>query len=214
MSVRVDQVHPLLAYKVGGCDEQAACGSMASMKNISRRHLCAALPALAVASRSFAQAHATEFPAPQTAPPSARNVPANDAPAAPVASATASGGGTVGAARVIPFEQMPARTMANGGESRDIAHGTLATGETVNLHQSMQVVGATPNPPHVIQHTEFILVREGELEFQHEVAGQMVAEKVGPGGAIYVAFGTRHTVRNAGTVPARYFVVAIGGDAK
>lgn len=104
--------------------------------------------------------------------------------------------------------------MPNGGESRDIAHGTLATGETVNLHQSMQVVGATPNPPHVIQHSEFILVREGELEFQHETGGQMVAEKAGPGGVIYVAFGTRHTVKNVGTVPARYFVVAIGGDAK
>jgi mannose-6-phosphate isomerase-like protein (cupin superfamily) len=78
----------------------------------------------------------------------------------------------------------------------------------------MQVVGNAPNTPHVIQHSEFILVREGELEFQHEVDGKMVAEKVGPGGAIYVAFGTRHTVRNIGTVPARYFVVAIGGDAK
>jgi len=109
---------------------------------------------------------------------------------------------------------MAVRTMANGGESRDIAHGTLATGESVNLHQSMQVVGAAPNPLHVIQHSEFILVREGELEFQHEAEGKVVAEKVGPGGVFYVAFGTRHTVKNVGTVPARYFVVAIGGDAK
>jgi hypothetical protein len=99
-------------------------------------------------------------------------------PAAPVV-----GAGTVGAARAIAFEGMAVRTMANGGESRDIAHGTLATGETVNLHQSMQVVGAVANAPHVIQHSEFILVREGELEFDHEVDGQMVAEKVGPGGA-------------------------------
>jgi mannose-6-phosphate isomerase-like protein (cupin superfamily) len=130
-------------------------------------------------------------------------------PAAPV-----EGAGTLGVARVIPFDGTAVRTMANGGESRDIAHGTLATGETVNLHQSMQMVGATPNAPHVIQHSEFILVREGELEFDHEVAGQMVAEKVGPGGAIYVAYGTRHMVKNVGTVPAKYFVVAIGGDAK
>jgi mannose-6-phosphate isomerase-like protein (cupin superfamily) len=109
---------------------------------------------------------------------------------------------------------MAVRTMANGGESRDIAHGTLATGETVNLHQSMQVVGQTPPPLHVIQHTEFICVREGELEFQQEVDGKVVAERVGPGGAVYVAFGTRHSIKNVGTVPARYFVVAIGGDAK
>ena len=66
----------------------------------------------------------------------------------------------------------------------------------------------------VIQHTEFILVREGELEFQHEVDGKVVTETVGPGGMLYVAFGTRHAVSNVGSTPARYFVVAIGGDAK
>jgi mannose-6-phosphate isomerase-like protein (cupin superfamily) len=165
---------------------------------------------LAVASIGNAQVHATEYPSPQTAAPGAQTPPRDKTgtPATPGAS------GTIGAARAIGFDQMAVRTMANGGESRDIARGTLATGETVNLHQSMQVVGAAPNPPHVIQHSEFICVREGELEFQHEVAGQMVSEKVGPGGVIYVAFGTRHTVRNVGSVPAKYFVIAIGGDAK
>ena len=57
-------------------------------------------------------------------------------------------------------------------------------------------------------------MREGELEFQHEVDGKMMAEKVGPGGVFYMAFGTKHAVKNVGRVPARYFVVAIGGDAK
>ena len=180
------------------------------MKTLSRRDLCVVLPALAVLPRALAaQAHSSEFPAPQGVQPTGRSGPANDVPAAPVA-----GGGTVGAARAIPFDSMPVRTNASGGESRDIAHGALATGETVNLHQSMQVVGQTPPPLHVIQHTEFICVREGELEFQHEVDGKVVAERVGPGGAVYVAFGTRHSIKNVGTVPARYFVVAIGGDAK
>ena len=135
-----------------------------------------------------------------------------------VAESQAPTAGTPGAlaiSRVFAFDQMPTRTMANGGESRDIAHGTLATGETANLHQSMQVVGAAPNPLHVIQHTEFICVREGTLEFQQEdAAGKVVAETAGPGSVILVAFGTKHTVRNAGAVPARYFVIAIGGDAK
>jgi mannose-6-phosphate isomerase-like protein (cupin superfamily) len=36
---------------------------------------------------------------------------------------------------------------------------------------------------------------------------------VAAGGVIYVAYGTRHTVKNVGNGPARYFVVAIGGDA-
>jgi mannose-6-phosphate isomerase-like protein (cupin superfamily) len=109
---------------------------------------------------------------------------------------------------------MPARTNASGGESRDVAHGTLATGESVNVHQSMQVVGQTPPALHVIQHSEFLCVREGELEFQHEVDGKVVAERVGPGGVFYIAFGTKHLIKNVGTSPARYFVVAIGGDAK
>jgi mannose-6-phosphate isomerase-like protein (cupin superfamily) len=183
------------------------------MKNFGRWDVWVGVVVLAVVGASLrvvGQSHASEFPAPKNGPAAgAPTVPANDKPAAAV-----EGGGTVGAARVIPFDGMPVRTMANGGESRDIAHGTLATGETVNLHQSMQVVGATPSALHVIQHSEFILVREGELEFDHEVAGQIVAEKVGPGGAIYVAYGTRHALKNVGTVPAKYFVVAIGGDAK
>ena len=183
------------------------------MKTISRRELCVALPAFAalggIASKATAaQVHASRFSAPQSPPPARQTVPAKDAPDAPVA-----GAGTVGAARAIAFDQMALRTMANG-EIRDIAHGTLATGETVNLHQSVQVVKATPSPLHVIHHSEFILVREGDLEFQHEVAGQVVSEKVGPGGVLYVALGTRHAVNNVGSVPARYFVVAIGGDAK
>ena len=168
------------------------------MKKMSRREVCVTLPALAAIGTGASQAFALQ------------QKPA----AASTSSAPAAGAGTLGPAHAIPYDQMPLRVMANGGESRDIAHGTLATGETVNLHQSMQVAEAVPNPLHVIQHTEFILVREGELEFQHELDGKTVTERVGPGGVFYVAYGTNHTVKNVGGVPARYFVVAIGGDAK
>lgn len=111
-------------------------------------------------------------------------------------------------AKVFPFDQMPVKAMANGGESRGIVQGVLATGESVALHESMQPVGSVPNPAHRIEHSEFIVVREGTLEYEHD--GK--SEKVGPGGVIYVAFGTLHRVRNAGDVPAKYVVVAIGGD--
>jgi mannose-6-phosphate isomerase-like protein (cupin superfamily) len=180
------------------------------MKNLNRRELCVVLPAMAgLRGVLRAQTHSSEFPAPQGVKPTEQPGVEKPQPPAPVA-----GGGTVGAARAIPFDSMPVRKNAFGGESRDIAHGTLATGETVNLHESMQVVGQTPPPLHVIQHTEFICVREGELEFQHEVEGKVVAEKAGPGGVFYIAFGTKHAVKNVGTVPAKYFVVGIGGDAK
>jgi mannose-6-phosphate isomerase-like protein (cupin superfamily) len=160
------------------------------MKRMDRRQLCAVLPALAAvgASASFGQEPA--------------------APASPQA-----GGGTLGAARVIPLEQMQEHKTASG-EGWSIAHGTLATGETVNLHQSMQEGSAPPVQLHVIQHTEFILVREGEVEFQHEADGKVVAERAGAGAVLYIPIGTKHAIRNVGTVPARYFVVGIGGDAK
>ncbi|HEX9200749.1 MAG TPA: cupin domain-containing protein [Acidobacteriaceae bacterium] len=186
------------------------------MKSIGRRGFCVALPAFAAFGAGVtpllrAQVHTSEFPAPAGQQPASPTLPANDKPG-PVVSSTAVG--TLGTARAIPLDQMPVRAMANGGESRDIAHGTLATGEKVSLHQSMQPVAQTPPALHVIQHSEFICVREGELEFQHEVDGKVIAERAGPGGVFYVAFGTKHAVKNVGNVPAKYFVVAIGGDAK
>ena len=177
------------------------------MKTLSRRDLCVVLPAMvALPGALRAQTHSSEFPALQGVQPAGR-------PETPAA-VPAQGGTSVGAARAISFDSMPVRKNAFGGESRNIAHGTLATGETVNLHSSIQAPGQTPPPLHVIQHSEFICVYEGELEFQHEVDGKGVAERVGVGGVFYVAFQTKHSIKNVGTGPAKYFVVAIGGDAK
>ena len=124
--------------------------------------------------------------------------------------AAASGAGVLSEARVYPFDQMPVRKMANGGESRDVLRGELPTGEIIAVHESQQPAGMAPNVPHTIQHTEVMVVVEGTLEFMHD--GK--PEKVGPGGVILVPTGTLHTVRNVGDGPARYCVVQIGGDTK
>ena len=113
-------------------------------------------------------------------------------------------------AKAFPFDQMTAHQTASGGESRNVVQGILKTGEGVAVHESMLPVGMSPNPGHTIQHSEFIVVREGMLNFEHD--GK--SEKVGPGGVIYVAFGTMHKVQSVGNVPARYVVIAIGGDTK
>lgn len=112
--------------------------------------------------------------------------------------------------RVYSVEQMSVRKMANGGESRDVMRGTLTTGEVIGVHESTQPAGMKPNTPHTIQHTEVMVVIEGTLAFEHE--GE--SEKVGPGGVIFVASGTLHTVRNVGDGPAKYCVVQMGGDTK
>lgn len=125
----------------------------------------------------------------------------------------AAGAGTVGEARVLSLEKMTERKTATGA-GWSVAHGTLATGETVNLHESIQEVGAASVQLHTIQHSEFLVPLEGEIEFKHEASGQIVTERAKPGDVIYIALGTRHAVHNVGSVPARYLVVGIGGDAK
>jgi quercetin dioxygenase-like cupin family protein len=114
------------------------------------------------------------------------------------------------AAKVFNHAALPLAHNPNGSERRDVVTGKLATGEAVHIHESLQPPGLAPNPAHAIAHSEFILVQEGTLEFTHD--GK--TETAGPGSVIYVAFGTMHQARNAGTVPARYTVIAIGGDAK
>jgi quercetin dioxygenase-like cupin family protein len=112
--------------------------------------------------------------------------------------------------KVFNIDQLPVRTMPNGGKSWDVLDGILVTGEAVAIHESAQPPGLAPNPQHKIDHSEFILVREGTLEFQYD--GKF--ERVGAGGVIFVAPGTMHTARNVGNGLANYVVISIGGDTK
>jgi mannose-6-phosphate isomerase-like protein (cupin superfamily) len=156
---------------------------MVAMREITRREMCVGLSALvAVSNRMDAQ---TPAPAPTAA-------------------------SVLSQAKVYPFDQMPVRKMANGGESRDVLRGTLTTGEVIAVHESQQPAGMAPNTPHTIQHTEVMVVVQGTLLFEHD--GK--SDQVGPGGVILVTPSTLHTVRNIGDSPARYCVVQIGGDTK
>jgi mannose-6-phosphate isomerase-like protein (cupin superfamily) len=121
-----------------------------------------------------------------------------------------SGAGVLSQSRVYSLDEMPVRKMANGGESRDVLRGTLTTGEAIAVHESAQPAGMAPNAAHTIQHTEVMVVLEGTLAFEHD--GK--SEKVGPGGVIFVASGTLHSVRNVGEGTAKYCVVQVGGDVK
>jgi mannose-6-phosphate isomerase-like protein (cupin superfamily) len=113
-------------------------------------------------------------------------------------------------ARVYRVEGIAPRVLPNGGESRDVLKGVLPTGEALAMHETVQPVGAKPNAPHRIDHSEVITVIEGTVAFEHDGKSEIV----GPGGVIFVAVGTLHTVRNVGTVPAKYAVLQIGGDTK
>ncbi len=110
--------------------------------------------------------------------------------------------------RVFAFDDMIPKTAANGSVSRNVLTGTLATGEAIAVHESMQPKGMPPNPAHRIQHSELIVVQEGTLEYTHD--GK--TERADAGSIIYVAFGTLHAVKNVGDGPAKYVVIQIGGD--
>ncbi len=124
------------------------------------------------------------------------------APAAPT--------GALAESRVFVLEEMPVRKMANGGESWDVVHGALATGEVVGVHESEQPAGATPSPMHTIQHSELIVVQEGD-------GGVRARWEGGEGGAGWRdlcgdgdAASSEERWRQAGEVCG----VAIGGDTK
>ena len=127
-----------------------------------------------------------------------------------VACAQATGANPLATARVFSFDEMTAKTAPNGAVGRNVFTGTLATGESIAVHETMQPAGTVPNPAHRIQHSEVIVVEEGTLEFEHD--GK--TDRAAAGSIIYVAFGTLHAVKNVGDVPARYVVIQIGGDTK
>jgi quercetin dioxygenase-like cupin family protein len=158
---------------------------------LTRRDLCALFPAALVPGALAIQALAA---AQGTAPEAA----------APAASATLIQSG------VFPWDSLVPKTSADGASTaRAILKGKLATGESVEVHETTLIVGGAPHPPHHHLHSEMLLVREGAIELM--VNGK--SYRVGVGGVGFVASNDEHAAKNAGDTPATYFVVAIGPTA-
>jgi quercetin dioxygenase-like cupin family protein len=95
---------------------------------------------------------------------------------------------------------------SGGSQFRAILKGKLATGEAIEVHETMLLPGGAPHPPHRHEHTEMWLVREGTVEITIE--GK--AHRLGSGSLAMVRSNEEHGITNPGDKPANYFVVAVG----
>jgi quercetin dioxygenase-like cupin family protein len=157
---------------------------MLDMKNLNRRDLCVALSAFAAMGGVAVEAQVAGTQAP-------------------------SGEKVLSHSETFPFDKLPVKHSANGGASRAVVQGVLATGEAVEMHETTLPPGQMPHPRHKHRHSEFMMVREGELEFDND--GK--PERVGPGGVIFAASEVMHGLKNVGDVNANYFVIAIGKES-
>jgi len=118
---------------------------------------------------------------------------------------TSKADGVLTTQRVYRYEDLPGRPSASG-ESRAVLNGILPTGEALEVHETTLMPGQMPHPPHRHAHSELLLIREGTLDYLNE--GKQ--ERAVPGDVIFTSSMKLHGLKNVGTVPAKYFVVAVG----
>jgi quercetin dioxygenase-like cupin family protein len=106
------------------------------------------------------------------------------------------------------FDKLPVNT-SNNAQVRPILKGRLATGESLEAHETTLPPGGMPHPPHRHVHSEMWLIREGTVELTINGTGHVM----GPGGLGFVHSNDEHGIKNIGTTPAMYFVVAVGPGA-
>jgi mannose-6-phosphate isomerase-like protein (cupin superfamily) len=110
---------------------------------------------------------------------------------------------------MYPFDKLAVHTPNNGAQIRAILKGKLATGETLEVHETMLPPGGAPHPAHHHEHSEMWLIREGTVELT--VNG--TSHNLGPGSVGFVHSNDEHGIKNVGATAASYFVVAVGPGA-
>lgn len=108
--------------------------------------------------------------------------------------------------KAFPFDTLPLRYSDAGAPTHDVLRGTIPTGELVELHETTIDPGKMPHPAHQHPHSEFILVREGTIDFSYQGQSHILTA----GSVGYTAPNEMHGFRNSGTTPATYFIFSLG----
>jgi len=90
-----------------------------------------------------------------------------------------------------------------------IFFGTEHSGFALEMHQTVLGPGVASHEPHKHVHEEIMIVLDGTLETYVEGKTE-IAEK---GAIIYYGSNQMHRARNAGSVPARYYVLELRGHS-
>lgn len=109
---------------------------------------------------------------------------------------------------VFPFASLPVHASPTV-VTRPILKGKLATGESIEVHETTLPPGGAPHPGHHHVHSEMWLIREGTVEITIE--GR--AHRLDGGSLAFVRSNEEHAVTNPADKPATYFVVAVGPEA-
>jgi quercetin dioxygenase-like cupin family protein len=92
-------------------------------------------------------------------------------------------------------------------KSGRIFFGREHSGFALEMHQTVLGPGVASHEPHKHIHEEIMIVLEGSLETFVEG----ITDTVEKGAIIYYGSNQMHRVRNAGTIPARYYVLELRG---
>ncbi len=111
--------------------------------------------------------------------------------------------------KCYPFDSLTVKTNPEThNQARSVFDGQTHTGMPVELHITTLAPGEMPHPAHQHVHEEMIMLQEGTLEVT--ILGR--STRIGSGSVAYVRSNDLHGWKNVGSVPAQYFVLAIGKD--